>query len=91
MTNIRLSQVLQQVQADVAEKRRAGTYPPGLEEELEIEFAEIIARAAAQSEWHPAELKNLLMNYLAVIDHLAMTIVDLESRVSRLETDRSGR
>jgi len=88
---VQIDDLLGRIRAEVAEKRRAGTYPPGLEEELEIEFAEIIARPAAEAEWHPAELKNLLMNYLAVIDHLAMTIVDLESRVSRLETDRSGR
>lgn len=87
MSKIHLDQILQQVRVEVAERRRSGSYPPGLERELEIEFAGIIERSSASIEWAPEELKNLLMNYLAVIDHLAMTIVELETRVTRLEAN----
>lgn len=84
------SEILQHVKTEVAAKRQAGLYPPGLERELELEFAAIVDRSTTSGGWRPDEVRNLVMDYLAVIDHLAMTIVELEARVSRLETGGRG-
>lgn len=84
-----MDELLKIIRETVREKRVEGLYPPGLEEELEREFAEVVSRASARGDQPTAEIKNLVLDYLAVIDHLSMIVVELESRVSRLEKDES--
>lgn len=84
-----MDELLKIIRDRVREKRAAGLYPPGLEEELEREFAEVVSRTSAGGDQPAAEIRNLVLNYLAVIDHLSMMVVELESRVSRLENDES--
>ena len=63
-----------------------GHYPPGLEEELDAEFSEIVKRSANGVSTTIDEVKHLVIDYLAVVDHLAMMIVELETRIARLES-----
>jgi hypothetical protein len=41
-SEIQIAELLQQIRSQVEERRAAGLYPPGLEQQLEREFAEII-------------------------------------------------
>ena len=86
-----LDEILQQVAERVAHKRAQGLYPPGLEEELEAEFEEVIRRQGVSSTQTVDDVKNLVVDYLAVIDHLAVMVVDLEERILRLENSVSDR
>ena len=73
-----LDEILQQVAERVAHKRAQGLYPPGLEEELEAEFEEVIRRQGVSSTQTLDDVKNLVVDYLAVIDHEEIVFVDRE-------------
>lgn len=82
--------LLEQIRVVVAEKRSSGLYPPGLEQELEYEFREILERKTEGPEYTIQALKNLVLDKLAVLDHLSMMIVELESRIVQLERSRKS-
>ena len=42
-SQIRISELLQQIHSQIDERRAAGLYPPGLEQQLEHQFAEIMS------------------------------------------------
>lgn len=79
-----VEELLRTIRERVEEKRRSGEYPPGLEESLEYEFAEMVRRHSGRTTTLE-ELKDIVLSRLAVVDHLAMTIVELEERIARLE------
>lgn len=78
--------LLKGIQEEVAKKRRAGLYPPGLEQELEFEFAEIMNKSGGADLSTLSEIKDLVLSRLAVVDHLALLVVELEARVQSLES-----
>lgn len=73
----------------VEQKKLDGTYPPGLEQELEYEFANLLSKALGGTESELASLTHLIIDRLAVVDHLAMMIVELEHRIQELESKAS--
>lgn len=84
MIPLSIEELLQTIRDRVEEKRLSGEYPPGLEESLEYEFAEMVQRHSGRTTTLE-ELKDIVLSRLAVVDHLAMTIVELEQKVARLE------
>ncbi len=83
-----LAKTLERIRASVEEKRAAGLYPPGLEQQLEYEFNEILM---SETEGHGdaiQAIKRLVLDKLAVVDHLSLMIVELESRIIELEQSR---
>ena len=82
---MQIDQLLQEVRREVERKRAEGLYPPGLEQELQSEFQEIIEQQASGARTDLNRISNLVIDYLAVIDHLAMLVVELETRISQLE------
>ncbi len=82
---MRLEDVLGEVAARVASKRNAGEYPPGLEQELEYEFSNLLSQSSGRSVTELTSLTHLIIDRLAVVDHLAMMIVELEDRIQKLE------
>jgi hypothetical protein len=82
---MRLEDVLAEVAARVASKRGTGEYPPGLEQELEYEFSNSLSKSSGSSTSELTSLTHLIIDRLAVIDHLAMMIVELEDRIQKLE------
>ena len=78
-------ELLQQVLSTVQKKREAGVYPPGLEQELEYEFSNFLSKSSGSSTSELTALTHLIIDRLAVIDHLAMMIVELEDRIQKLE------
>jgi hypothetical protein len=82
---MRLEDVLAEVAARVASKRDTGEYPPGLEQELEYEFSNLFSKSSGRSTSELTSLTHLIIDRLAVIDHLAMMIVELEERIQKLE------
>ena len=61
-SQIRISELLQQIHSQIDERRAAGLYPPGLEQQLEHQFAEIMSstnRRYFASRDLQAQLQNL--------------------------------
>lgn len=81
-----VNEALKLIRDKVSQRRLDGLYPPGLEEELEREFESIMSRRDDDPHTLVGDVKNLVLDYLAVIDHLAIMMVDLEERIQRLET-----
>lgn len=79
------------IKQTVARKRSTGEYPPGLEQQLDYEFSALTAAEDTTSGTSMVALRNLLMDRLAIVDHLAMTIVELETRLSAIETSLKSR
>ena len=84
------SQLLKKLSEEVARKRSLGVYPPGLEQQLEYEFDEIVKRKAEDNGETVQALKNLVLDKLAVIDHLSIMVVELESRIAQLERSQKS-
>ena len=85
VSNPSFESLLETIRQRVETRRRAGEYPPGLEESLEYEFAEMVRRHADR-DMTVDELKDLVLSRLAIVDHLAMMVVELEDRIARLES-----
>ncbi len=81
-----LAALLAEIKKSVAHKRSTGEYPPGLETQLDSEFATLLTADDDLSVTDMVNVRNLVMDKLAIIDHLAMTIVELEARLSVIET-----
>jgi hypothetical protein len=82
---MRLEDVLDEVAVRVASKRASGEYPPGLEQELQYEFSNLLSKSSGSNASELAVLTRLITDRLAVVDHLAMMIVELEDRIQKLE------
>ena len=82
-----INQILASIRKEVDQKRASGSYPPGLEQELEFEFAEIMKKAGGGDPTTITELKDLILSRIAIVDHLAMMVVELESRLYKLESN----
>jgi hypothetical protein len=80
-----IDQIMRNVLQIVEQKRRDGVYPPGLEQELEYEFSNFLSKSSGSSTSELTALTHLIIDRLAVIDHLAMMIVELEDRIQKLE------
>lgn len=80
-----LAKLLERIRLSVEDKRALGLYPPGLEQELEYEFNEILRNQTGGHDETIQALKNMILDKLAVVDHLSMMIVELESRIVQLE------
>lgn len=80
-----VEEILSQIASRVADQRQRGKYPPGLEQELEYEFSNLLSKLSGSSTSELASLTHLIIDRLAVIDHLAMMIVELENRIRQLE------
>jgi hypothetical protein len=80
-----IDQILRNVLQIVEQKRSDGVYPPGLEQELEYEFSNFLSKSSGSSTSELTALTHLIIDRLAVIDHLAMMIVELEDRIQKLE------
>jgi hypothetical protein len=81
----KIDQILSDVLTTVAEKRRDGIYPPGLEQELEYEFSHLLSQSVNNNDLDLSSLIHLITDRLAVVDHLSMMIIDLEQRIYKLE------
>lgn len=83
--------LLAEISQSVAKKRRNGLYPPGLEEQLDAEFQNILSREELDLRETLLMIKNMVLDRLAVVDHLAMMIVEIEERLSVIEASLKSR
>lgn len=90
MNEVEQSQFLRKMSEEIVRKRALGLYPPGLEQELEYEFNEILRNQTGGHDETIQALKNMILDKLAVVDHLSMMIVELESRIVQLERSRDS-
>jgi hypothetical protein len=81
-----LDSVLKDILNIVAQKRSDGVYPPGLEEQLDAEFSHLLSHDELNTQNSLLNVKNMLLDRLAVVDHLAMMIIELEARLKVIET-----
>lgn len=86
-----LNSVMDEIASRVAQKRRDGLYPPGLEEQLDAEFQNILSREELDLRETLLMIKNMVLDRLAVVDHLAMMIVEIEARLSVIEASLKSR
>lgn len=78
-------ELMEEVLSTVQKKREAGIYPPGLEQELEYEFSNLLSQSVNNNDLDLSSLIHLITDRLAVVDHLSMMIIDLEQRIYKLE------
>lgn len=86
-----MTSIIKEIQEKVAQKRRDGLYPPGVEDQLDAEFLNVLSHGDLDRRDTLLHLKNLVLDQLAVVDHLAMMIVELESRLSAIENSLKSR
>jgi hypothetical protein len=82
---MQLEEILAEITTRVAGKRSTGVYPPGLEQELEYEFSNLLSQSVNNNTVDLSSLLHLITDRLAIIDHLSMMIIELEDRIEKLE------
>lgn len=78
-------ELIEEVLSLVQKKREAGIYPPGLEQELEYEFSNLLSQSVNKDTVDLSSLIHLITDRLAIVDHLAMVIIELEERIHKIE------
>lgn len=82
---MQLEEILTEITERIASKRSTGVYPPGLEQELEYEFSHLLSQSVNNGALDLSSLIHLITDRLAIVDHLAVMIVELEERIHKLE------
>ena len=80
LKQVDIEQVLAEIRDDVAKKRSEGSYPPGLEQELEAEFQTILSYTKSGINDRALEIERLA----ADVRHNAREITGLTSANSRI-------